>query len=279
MTDRESDTFFVMGFPKSGTTWVQLLLDAHPQIACRGEDEFAFFDKEVNGLLERYNKILHVIQERTAQRSPTLFDNGDKRKLLRFTILLALDKGRAAPGIKCIGTKDNGMVRKLSGYAKLFPVSKFVFVVRDPRDAAVSGWFHSARVDRKHLDAYPNLAIWAKHIALSWQKDAGDVLEAAKTMKDRFVSIRYEDLHADPVATTARLLDFLAVDSGEAAIQACLEATRFTALAGGREPGAEDRRSFFRKGIVGDWKHHIDDETAAWIANEAGATLRRFGYD
>ena len=29
--------FFVVGCQKSGTTWVQHLLDAHPQIACGGE--------------------------------------------------------------------------------------------------------------------------------------------------------------------------------------------------------------------------------------------------
>ncbi|MFP6691035.1 MAG: sulfotransferase, partial [Alphaproteobacteria bacterium] len=29
--------FFICGAIKSGTTWLQLMLDAHPDIACRGE--------------------------------------------------------------------------------------------------------------------------------------------------------------------------------------------------------------------------------------------------
>jgi hypothetical protein len=32
--------FFVIGMPKSGTTWLQLLLDAHPEIQCHGESQF-----------------------------------------------------------------------------------------------------------------------------------------------------------------------------------------------------------------------------------------------
>jgi hypothetical protein len=29
--------FFVGGYPKSGTTWLQLLLNAHPEVSCIGE--------------------------------------------------------------------------------------------------------------------------------------------------------------------------------------------------------------------------------------------------
>src|ERR1700679_327913 len=32
--------FFVGGAPRSGTTWLQQMLDAHPEICCRGEGLF-----------------------------------------------------------------------------------------------------------------------------------------------------------------------------------------------------------------------------------------------
>jgi len=34
---RRKDLFFIGGTMKAGTTWLQLMLDARPQIACRGE--------------------------------------------------------------------------------------------------------------------------------------------------------------------------------------------------------------------------------------------------
>ena len=40
--------FFVLGVPKSGTTWVQKALDSHPQLLCRGEGKFMTFRKELS---------------------------------------------------------------------------------------------------------------------------------------------------------------------------------------------------------------------------------------
>ena len=36
----EKQLLFVCGAPKSGTTWLQRVLDAHPQIQCSGEGHF-----------------------------------------------------------------------------------------------------------------------------------------------------------------------------------------------------------------------------------------------
>ncbi len=33
--------FFIAATEKSGTTWLQIMLDAHPEAACRGEGQFA----------------------------------------------------------------------------------------------------------------------------------------------------------------------------------------------------------------------------------------------
>ena len=36
----ERQLFFIGGAPRSGTTWLQLLLDCHPEVSCRGEGLF-----------------------------------------------------------------------------------------------------------------------------------------------------------------------------------------------------------------------------------------------
>src|SRR5215469_239696 len=51
--------FFIGGAIGAGTTWLQVLLDQHPQISCRGEGHFVTF--LVNGLMhviEEYNRYL-----------------------------------------------------------------------------------------------------------------------------------------------------------------------------------------------------------------------------
>jgi hypothetical protein len=37
---RQKQLFFVGGAPKSGTTWLQLMLNGHPEISCTGEGHF-----------------------------------------------------------------------------------------------------------------------------------------------------------------------------------------------------------------------------------------------
>jgi hypothetical protein len=49
-------------------------------------------------------------------------------------------------------------------------------------------------------------------------------------------------------------------------------------LSGGRNPGEENRDSFFRKGVPGDWRRHFGDAVAAEFREQAGTWLDRFGY-
>ena len=55
----ERQLFFVAGLGKSGTTWLELILNAHPDVCCHGEGHFA--DRllpDLNGAINRYNGYL-----------------------------------------------------------------------------------------------------------------------------------------------------------------------------------------------------------------------------
>ncbi len=58
----DKDVFFICGVARSGTTWLQLLLDAHPEVACRGEAHFfsSFYDKLVQAF-EEHNAYLQTV--------------------------------------------------------------------------------------------------------------------------------------------------------------------------------------------------------------------------
>ena len=47
----------------------------------------------------------------------------------------------------------------------------------------------------------------------------------------------------------------------------------------GRAPGAEDRGSFIRKGVAGDWVNHFTRETAELFDELAGDALVALGYE
>jgi len=47
----------------------------------------------------------------------------------------------------------------------------------------------------------------------------------------------------------------------------------------GRKPGTEDKKSFLRKGIAGDWVNHFDREAAEVFHHHAGRSLIAMSYE
>ena len=63
--------FFVGGAPKSGTTWLQKALDAHPEIMCSGEGHFLDkFALNLNEMIKDYNKHQAVVAQNVYQGKP-----------------------------------------------------------------------------------------------------------------------------------------------------------------------------------------------------------------
>jgi hypothetical protein len=52
----------------------------------------------------------------------------------------------------------------------------------------------------------------------------------------------------------------------------------FEKLSGGRTRGDEDRASFFRKGVSGDWRNRLSDMDEVAFRQIAGRWMHRFGY-
>jgi hypothetical protein len=70
----------------------------------------------------------------------------------------------------------------------------------------------------------------------------------------------------------------LGVEASQALLAGCLTQASFAKFSSGRSPGEENRLSFFRKGVVGDWRNHFSAEANAVFRERAGAWLDRLGY-
>lgn len=91
--------------------------------------------------------------------------------------------------------------------------------------------------------------------------------------------VRYEDLRADTPRELARVVRELTgreLDPGAA--RAIAEEFSFERQSG-RRPGEEDRRSFLRKGLVGEWRNYFGPEARATFDRFAGRELVRAGYE
>jgi hypothetical protein len=267
------DVVFVIGCQKSGTTWVQRLLDGHPNVCCRGEGHFS---DVIGPMLEQATKLYNE-QEKTvcALNETDLFSIV---RLVSDQVLgKYLDECADREAIQIIGDKTPEAALAVPALATLYPGAKFVHVIRDGRDAAVSGWAQVQRIGAD--DGFASLVDYAAFFARRhWEPYITRARQAGSSIPGHYLEVRYEELHVEPVVHTRRMFDFLGMDATSDIVTACVEQAAFQVLSGGRERGEEDTSSHYRKGIVGDWKNFFDEAALQRFEAAAGWLLRELGY-
>ena len=186
----------------------------------------------------------------------------------------------------------------MHGHYLPFPTMKNVVVVlRDGRDVMVSFYYHclfkneryNARLvetTRKDLqfedydDIRSNLPRFIeykfthkKHPRFTWS-------EFVNSWTDMDVPIiKYENLLQDTAREMSKAIrEICKSRADKARLERIAEKYSFKNLAK-RNPGEENKHSFLRKGIAGDWKNHFSRE-ARQIFNEfAGRELIKAGYE
>jgi hypothetical protein len=183
------------------------------------------------------------------------------------------------PATRLIGEKTPDNVRFFPVLKNAFPRSKFIHIVRDGRDCAVSGWFHNLRTTPEWTHkTFNSLDAYVTNFAQEWACDVGAGTRFGAALPDSYLAIRYEDLVAKSAPVLEEILMFLGASAEPDVVATCLRGGSFETLSGGRARGEENRGSFFRKGISGDWRQHFTAETARRFDEKAGTWLARYGY-
>jgi hypothetical protein len=269
---------FVVGPQRSGTTWVQSLLDAHPEISCRFELRLH------DGLLQHlhrgvaeYNALIQAQTRSSPGHIPLETRMLDQRQmmLLMRTAFLAHFYGEATAGLRYIGEKTPENLLGIADIALLFPSARYVAVVRDGRECAISSWHHFRNAGSPDLPLPDFIRRWVPE---RWAPLAEGVQRLLISLSEQTVLVRYEDLVAHPRETMTSVLTALDVDSSPALVEKCVEAAAFETVSGGRKPGEADPTQFYRSGLLGEWRSAFGEaERVAF--NEVGADLNRnLGY-
>lgn len=175
----------------------------------------------------------------------------------------------------------------------LFPLAVTLgtlYIVRDPRDVAVSLAHHMAQSVDQAITRMANpkavmevakvrVPVQLPQPLLDWSGHVESWLNAPV----RRLVLRYEDMLAEPMACFGDAARFLGFDASQESIAAAVEAVRFDRLRAAEDvkrfpetPAVADR--FFRRGIAGGWRDTLTAGQVARIEADHGTVMRKLGY-
>jgi sulfotransferase family protein len=305
------DFAFIVGHRKSGSTWLLNLLSLHPDV--RGVMETALFEigwrepdprrrtekvftgtpwsrgggwraratHRLTTLATPFFKSAKPALELPPEDRPALLPDlalRDQRALRRrlerspapeeyCRIFFDFLRERLAPRAYLL-EKSPRQVHEIEHICAVFPTAKLIVIYRDGRDVVVS--------DRFFTRDYGGQPFSFEKAVSDWRTD----MEAQFRHAERHgvYACSYESLLADGKSVVRGLLDYLALPSDDELLDRLLERSSFRFYTG-RDPGQENRKRFYRKGIVGDWKNHFSDEDKRVFKEVGGEMLIRLGYE
>ncbi len=192
--------FFITGCPRSGTTLLQVILNRHPQICVPPELKLFFAYHR----LPRWIRIKTLDRIRSDAQIPLKLTNGAATSTAAVYEQIKRELSeKYSKKIETMrfGDKTPEYAYRLRWVREVFPESKMVFVVRDPRAVALS----LCRAPWLGCNLVSAASLWSRtqrllHESTVWFPD------------DKVHWVRYEQLLLSPEHTLCELLAFLEIE-------------------------------------------------------------------
>jgi len=274
---------FIVGCPRSGTTLVQRMVNAHPDITITPESHWIprlyakawALTPEGSVKPKLIRRLLSHLKFARLKISPEeiakLTGNG---KPITYGDLVSLifDLYGKRQGKSLVGDKTPDYVRSIEALHCLWPNARFVHVIRDGRDVSLSmmdwpksrpkpGDFATWREDR-----VSTAAVW-------WELNVRLGQRAGRSIGDKlYYEVRYESLVNRPAEEGAALCKFLGVPYIDAML-------RFHEVRAAFDPGLEARRAHLpvTPGLR-DWSVQMPTQDSERFEAAAGGLLDELGY-
>jgi len=192
-TDTKNSPFFLVGAERSGTTMLRLMLTHHPEIFFH--HEFIYSVEKINELGEFpsiKDYIAYLETDRIFQAEKLKIVESDDYVEIVNSFLSQLHEKHAQKPV--IGATVHGNFQFLP---KIWPGSKFIHLIRDPRDVTFSyvqqGW-------AGHV--WTAADVW-QQTEETWQSFSSSLAP------EDFINVHYENLVMQPVEELKRICQFM----------------------------------------------------------------------
>ncbi len=173
-------------------------------------------------------------------------------------------------------------------YDKRYP--KVIYIVRDPRDVAISYFYWMLKLNKYEgaMDDFLDIFFNPDRMSYGrWDDHYKSWIENSDKIPRGFLFVRYEDLIHNTADNIRKILNFIHVDVDDVVIQNVIENNRITEMKN-KENTVSDQNPLFkatnkeipfvRKGTIGQWDYELSDVHLARFRREFGTAMKLAGY-
>ena len=282
---------FIVGVGRSGTTMLRLMLDAHPALTIPPETHFV---PDLIDAIEAGATPEQAVETMTAVRQWGDLGIEPAEVLERWSKLDSFEAPEALRAFYAIyqerqdkprwGDKTPIYVKNMRKIEKTLPEARFIHVIRDGRDVALSRWKRTLG----DKDPAP-----AAQVAEGWQRRIRRAQKQGSKL-NHYLELRYEDLVTDTEPNLRKICEFLELDWDpvvlryyEHAAERMAEMARDLPATDGKptRPGEERMQAHAMTQKPPDpsamyrWKEKMSAEDVAAFDAAAGELLSELGYE
>jgi hypothetical protein len=257
---RDASPLFPVGCPRSGTTHLARLLNSHPRILITNEASvFLQLDAIIRGSEDGISAGILFGKEYQGLWAKHLLENS---RWMIEGFYRKVAKENKIDSVAYWGDKHPHHSTCLMFLNRLYPDASYIYVVRDPRDAACSIAEMNSWSFRRSLEAWRGFTELYEPFFHALPED-------------RFRVVRYEDLVSDPVTASTKLLGWLGLDLAPETIDYI---ERYGGLDANTITSAIPIRKDFSQSSVGRWRTELDDAESKHASGRLREFLVKYGY-
>ena len=263
----------VLGVRRSGTTLLRVMLDRHSQLAVPDESYFIPQLAHRHGDRPDLDEFLDDLR-----RLPTLREWGVSADDVRSRVAPGTTLGRAIAAVYESYAAKHGKTRwgdktpmymqHLRLLERLFPDARYVHLVRDGRDTALSFLRMPGGVVTEAW-AHPRSVA---DFACQWKLEVRAARALARRVGEQYLELRYEQLVEDPQGELRRVCDFAGLEFEPEMLDYAGEVDV------SRKPHQQSLRRPPTPGLR-NWREQMERKDALAFERIAGDVLAELGYD
>ncbi|XP_074642463.1 protein-tyrosine sulfotransferase 1-like [Tubulanus polymorphus] len=194
--DRHMPIIFIGGVPRSGTTLMRVMLDAHPDVRCGEETRI------IPRVLSMRSNMAHSSKEMQRLKEAGITEEVLDGAMSVFILEIIAKHAEAAPFL-C--NKDPFTLKASVYLSRMFPNSKFVLMIRDGRAVVHSIISRKVTISGFNLKSYrESLKKWSEAVEQMYY-------QCLRVGSARCMPVYYEQLVLHPEEWMRKIMEFLAI--------------------------------------------------------------------